>query len=117
MSRSVKLDTESLRERQARAQEADRISHDDPTNDPEGRALVQAIHDRKRKAAMTTETPAAKQENGEECLPCKNPKALVKATDNIPLCGRHWNSWLAKYDPMCGDEPPCGAHLITASRA
>jgi hypothetical protein len=32
MSRSVR-DPESIRERQARAQEADRISHDDPTND------------------------------------------------------------------------------------
>lgn len=114
MSRSVR-DPESIRERQARPQEADRISHD-PINDPEGLALVQAIHDRKRKATMTTETFHEEQKNGEECLPCANPKALVKATDNIPLCGRHWNSWLAKYDPMCGDEPPCGAHLITAAR-
>lgn len=48
-----------------------------------------------------------------ECIACTNdPKAIIKATDNIPLCGTHWNYWLAKYDPMCGDEAPCGAHLI-----
>jgi hypothetical protein len=31
------MTAEDVRERQARAQEADRISHDDPTNDPDER--------------------------------------------------------------------------------
>jgi hypothetical protein len=47
-----------------------------------------------------------------KCIPCTDPKATVKASDNIPLCGTHWNYWLAKYDPMFGEEPPCGAHLV-----
>ena len=33
MSRSVKLDTEALRAAQARAQQADRISHDEEEGD------------------------------------------------------------------------------------
>jgi hypothetical protein len=41
-------DYEALREAQARAQES--IVTYDPTDDPEGRALVQAIHDRKAQA-------------------------------------------------------------------
>lgn len=49
MSRSIRPDYETLRERQARAQEA-LVPAPDPTDDPEGRALVQAIHDRKAKS-------------------------------------------------------------------
>ena len=41
-------DYEALRAAQARAQEA-LVSYD-PTDDPEGRALVQAIHDRKARS-------------------------------------------------------------------
>lgn len=40
-------DYEDLRARQARAQES--IVTYEPADDPEGRALVQAIHDRKAK--------------------------------------------------------------------
>ena len=47
-----------------------------------------------------------------KCIACTDPKAVVKASDNIPLCGTHWNYWLSKYDPMTGEEAPCGAHLI-----
>lgn len=46
------------------------------------------------------------------CIACTNPKATVRETDDIPLCGTHWNYWLAKYGPFAGEEPPCGAHLI-----
>lgn len=90
-------DYEALRQREARAKVA--VAYI-PLDDSEGRALVQAIHDRKAQAMS-------------KCIACTNdPKVTVKASDNIPLCGTHWNYWLSKYDPMIGEEPPCGAHLI-----
>lgn len=52
----------------------------------------------------------------ESCCLCQPvpPKVFVKS-DNIALCTRHWNWWLARFIDA-EDEPPCAAHLREGDR-
>jgi len=48
----------------------------------------------------------------ERCRLCQGePWDDIRVDDSIPLCNRHWNTWLIRV--FNSDEnPPSGAHLI-----
>jgi hypothetical protein len=51
---------------------------------------------------------------GAICRGCHGPSAVL-ADEDIPLCGFHWNAWLARY--LGADDQPSAAHLIHAGEA
>lgn len=37
---------------------------------------------------------------------------MVFREEDIPLCTRHWNGWMALYVFPSTEQPPCSAHVI-----
>lgn len=54
----------------------------------------------------------------ETCRICEADRTgdrMVRASDDIALCARHWSQWVGRYAWPSEVDPPCSAHLILAS--
>jgi hypothetical protein len=89
-------------------------------NEGAERAWLDLLHLLDQAAATLAPKPAAAAtpEGGEACRACQGPMttADLKPGDDLPLCTRHWNWWLAQFVGT-DDLPPCAAHLIREESA